>query len=290
MSRTANAVDLTVYLVGVDADDAATSLLFTDYPSAARHADDERPAEGDPLRVFTATAVLDLAVITLVDDRSTPTPRSASRAPRVLGRHPGIAWISRGWSPAALLADITESAPSTQSGEQRVIATWDGAPERHQPVARQRPDPTRPGQVVAEVDVAGLAADLAHAAVTAGVQLREPAREVGAGVRTPRGPVWHCSLRHHPDAPPLSDQQWAAIVEDLLHRTGIAPRGDLGGCRWVVIRHAEDHIHVVAVLVRQDTGQRVHLHDDRYWARTCLERWGADPEPYRSDTLSTPRP
>ena len=52
------------------------------------------------------------------------------------------------------------------------------------------------------------------------------------------------------------------MVEDLLDRTGIAVRGDLGACRWVAIRHAPDHVHVAAVLVRQDDGRRVWPHND----------------------------
>ena len=52
------------------------------------------------------------------------------------------------------------------------------------------------------------------------------------------------------------------MVEQLLDRTGIAVRGDLGACRWVAIRHAPDHVHVAAVLVRQDDGRRVWPHND----------------------------
>jgi hypothetical protein len=56
----------------------------------------------------------------------------------------------------------------------------------------------------------------------------------------------------------LSDEEWAEVAEDLMDRTGITRRGDYGGCRWVAIRHADDHIHIAAVLVRQDDGRRVH--------------------------------
>ena len=77
-----------------------------------------------------------------------------------------------------------------------------------------------------------------------------------------RGPVWHCSLRNARGDPVLSDAQWAEVATDLLDRTGIAPRDDLGACRWVVIRHAADHVHVAAMLVRQDNGRRVHPYRD----------------------------
>jgi len=65
----------------------------------------------------------------------------------------------------------------------------------------------------------------------------------------------------------LTDAEWGQVVTELLHRTGIAPREDLGACRWVAIRHAPDHVHVAAVLVRQDNGRRVHPRHDYVRAR-----------------------
>jgi len=75
--------------------------------------------------------------------------------------------------------------------------------------------------------------------------------------------VWHCSLRAAPDDPVLSDAQWADVAAEVLDRTGLAPRGDDGGCRWVAVRHADDHIHLVVTLARQD-GRRVRLRNDFY--------------------------
>ena len=46
-----------------------------------------------------------------------------------------------------------------------------------------------------------------------------------------------------------------------MHRLGLAPRGDPGGVRWVAIRHADDHVHVVATLARVD-GRRASTHGD----------------------------
>ena len=42
---------------------------------------------------------------------------------------------------------------------------------------------------------------------------------------------WHCSLRNAEGDRVLSDAEWAEIAEDLMDRTGIARRGDHGGCR-----------------------------------------------------------
>jgi len=82
-----------------------------------------------------------------------------------------------------------------------------------------------------------------------------------------RGPVWHCSLRNHAGDRVLSDAEWAEVVEEVLDRTGISSRGDLGGCRWVAVRHDVDHVHIAVVLVRQDTGRRVHPRNDFLRAR-----------------------
>src|SRR5665811_1687784 len=44
----------------------------------------------------------------------------------------------------------------------------------------------------------------------------------------------------------LSDGEWRDIAATYLDRIGLAPRGDDLGVRWVAVRHADDHVHVVA--------------------------------------------
>ncbi|MDO0913034.1 mobilization protein [Streptomyces sp. DT2A-34] len=73
-----------------------------------------------------------------------------------------------------------------------------------------------------------------------------------AGDKAPEGHVWHCSIRAAPEDRTLTDAEWATIARRVLHATGIAPDGDPDGCRWVAVRHAEDHIHIVATKVRGD--------------------------------------
>ncbi|MFC9847896.1 relaxase/mobilization nuclease domain-containing protein [Streptomyces sp. NPDC060223] len=73
-----------------------------------------------------------------------------------------------------------------------------------------------------------------------------------AGDKASEGHVWHCSIRAAPEDRILTDAEWAAIARRVLHATGIAPDGDPDGCRWVAVRHAEDHIHIVATKVRGD--------------------------------------
>ncbi|WRZ89960.1 relaxase/mobilization nuclease domain-containing protein [Streptomyces sp. NBC_01007] len=70
--------------------------------------------------------------------------------------------------------------------------------------------------------------------------------------------VWHCSVRAAPDDPILSDEQWGDIARRMIAATGIDP-GDGAGCRWAAVRHADDHIHIVATLVRED-GRRPDHH------------------------------
>nr|WSY52939.1 relaxase/mobilization nuclease domain-containing protein [Streptomyces sp. NBC_00886] len=73
-----------------------------------------------------------------------------------------------------------------------------------------------------------------------------------AGDKAPEGHVWHCSIRAAPEDRILTDAEWATIARRVLHATGIAPDGDPDGCRWVAVRHAENHIHIVATKVRGD--------------------------------------
>jgi hypothetical protein len=61
----------------------------------------------------------------------------------------------------------------------------------------------------------------------------------------------------------LIDHEWDEVAREVLDGTGLAPREDDGGCRWVAVRHADDHIHLVVTLARQD-GQRVSLSNDFY--------------------------
>ncbi|NEA60212.1 relaxase/mobilization nuclease domain-containing protein [Streptomyces sp. SID13666] len=70
--------------------------------------------------------------------------------------------------------------------------------------------------------------------------------------------VWHCSVRAAPDDPILTDEQWADIARRIVAATGIDPH-DGAGCRWAAVRHADDHIHIVATLVRED-GRRPDHH------------------------------
>jgi hypothetical protein len=91
-------------------------------------------------------------------------------------------------------------------------------------------------------------------------------------------PVWHCSMRAAPGDKMLSDDEWAQIACDVTDRTGLSPYGqEDNAVRWVAVRHGDDHIHIVAMLARQD-GRRPRLKYDYYRVRdACLaaeQRYG----------------
>ncbi|MET8546187.1 relaxase/mobilization nuclease domain-containing protein, partial [Kitasatospora sp. NPDC004799] len=91
-------------------------------------------------------------------------------------------------------------------------------------------------------------------------QLDQPVKALGQ--QAPATSIWHCSLRTAPGDRYLDDAEWATIARRIVHATGIAPEGDTAACRWVAVRHADDHIHIAATLVRQD-GRLANLSFDR---------------------------
>ncbi|MET9917415.1 relaxase/mobilization nuclease domain-containing protein [Streptomyces sp. NPDC006435] len=73
-----------------------------------------------------------------------------------------------------------------------------------------------------------------------------------AGHKAPKNHVWHCSIRAAPEDRHLTDNEWATIARRVLNATGIAPTNDPDACRWIAVRHADDHIHIVATKVQGD--------------------------------------
>jgi len=78
--------------------------------------------------------------------------------------------------------------------------------------------------------------------------------------------TYHLAISAAPTDRLLTDAEWADIAELYVDRLGLAKRGDDDAVRWVAVRHADNHVHVVATLVRQD-GRRVFPHHDFYRAR-----------------------
>ncbi|WP_329398915.1 relaxase/mobilization nuclease domain-containing protein [Streptomyces melanogenes] len=104
--------------------------------------------------------------------------------------------------------------------------------------------------------------------------LDQPVNALPVGKR-PEKHVWHMSVRAAPEDPILSDEDWAAVARRMVAATGIAPEGDEQACRWAAVRHADDHIHIIATLVRDD-GRRPRLHNEARRAQAECRRIEAD--------------
>lgn len=184
-----------------------------------------------------------------------------------------IAKISRGYRVGGLLRYLLGPGRFNEHTDAHLVAAWDGEPVSHQP-SRAGPEVAARDRVgeFRGADVAVLGWQVAAAAVAAGIAQRTPAASgTASGTAPARGTVWHCSLRNDKSDRVLSDAEWEQVVVDVLHRTGIARRGELGACRWVAVRHAADHVHIAAVLVRQDTLRRVHPRQDYRAAREACQ-------------------
>ncbi|WP_328946384.1 mobilization protein [Streptomyces sp. NBC_00250] len=135
--------------------------------------------------------------------------------------------IGRGSRTHGLLVYLYGPGRREEHTDAHLVGSWDGF----------APDPGR--DTDPQVTLARL---------TAALDLRVKQ----AGDRAPAKHVWHCSVRTAPGDRRLSDEEWNAVAQRIVHATGIAPAGDPDGCRWIAVRHAEDHIHIVATLVRGD--------------------------------------
>ncbi|WP_055627810.1 hypothetical protein [Streptomyces hirsutus] len=92
-------------------------------------------------------------------------------------------------------------------------------------------------------------------------QLDQPVKMLGD--KAPKYTVWHCPVRAAPEDPILTDAEWANIARRIVAAAGIAPEDDEEACRWVAVRHADDHIHIAATLVRQDGRRPQRDYDQR---------------------------
>ncbi|WP_299540678.1 mobilization protein [uncultured Streptomyces sp.] len=97
-----------------------------------------------------------------------------------------------------------------------------------------------------------------------------------AGPR-PAEHVWHVAVRNASGDRLLADAEWAEVAAAMVDAAGIAGHGDAHACRWVAVRHAPDHIHLVATLARAD-GRHPRIRGDipamHTAARRFEARWG----------------
>jgi MobA/VirD2-like, nuclease domain len=171
--------------------------------------------------------------------------RDRSGAFRVIGK------VTRGRNPVRLLYYLYGPGRANEHTDPHLVAGF-GDPQELEP--ERRPDGSRDFR-----RLAGL--------------LTQPLALI-TGASDPK-PVWHCSVRAAPTDRMLSDAEWARVAAGVMDRTGLARHGDESGVRWVAVRHAPDHIHIVATLARQD-GIRAKTWNDFYRVRDACregERW-----------------
>ncbi|MBY5163283.1 relaxase/mobilization nuclease domain-containing protein [Salsipaludibacter albus] len=114
--------------------------------------------------------------------------------------------------------------------------------------------------------------------------------------------VWHCAMRAAPEDRQLTDDEWAQIATDVAARVGLDAGDGTAACPWVAIRHADDHIHIAAVLVHEDgtveaargdfwaVAKARHAAEDRYGLRPTGPTDGTAPSrPTRGETEKAAR-
>ncbi|MFJ1730200.1 relaxase/mobilization nuclease domain-containing protein [Streptomyces sp. NPDC088254] len=81
--------------------------------------------------------------------------------------------------------------------------------------------------------------------------LDQPVENVEQADR-PKKHVWHLSVRNAEEDRILSDEEWGEVARRMVAAAGIDDPEEGAGCRWAAVRHADDHIHIIATLVRED--------------------------------------
>lgn len=161
--------------------------------------------------------------------------------------------VSTGSDSRGLIAYLFGPGRRDEHTNPHIVAAWDMA---------GAPDPGRdPAATYTQ-----LARRLDHH-----VDLRT--RELGG--KKPPQHVWHCPVRTAPGDRYLTDTEWAEVARRVVHATGIAPEGDEKACRWIAVRHADDHIHIMATTIRAD-GRRPRTHQDGRRAQAECRRIEAE--------------
>jgi len=155
----------------------------------------------------------------------------------------------RGTNVARLLGYLFGPGRHEEHEDPRLVAAWNGAGDLADLEPPIRGDGRRNVRRLADL-------------------LNQPVR---AALKPPALTVWHTSIRTHPTDRELSDQQWRHIAAEVMNAVGIAPHGDTRAVRWVAVRHAPDHIHLVTTLVRQDRRIAWAWQDKRDAQRVCRE-------------------
>ncbi|MFF0136470.1 relaxase/mobilization nuclease domain-containing protein [Streptomyces sp. NPDC005227] len=139
--------------------------------------------------------------------------------------------IRRGSRTHGLLVYLYGPGKRDEHTDPHLVGSWDGF----------APDPGRDTSPDPDPKVA-----LARLAAALDLRVKQ------AGTKAPAEHVWHCSVRTDPGDRTLTDVEWNTVARRLVQAVNLAPDGDPDGCRWVAVRHADDHIHILATMVRGD--------------------------------------
>jgi hypothetical protein len=178
--------------------------------------------------------------------------------------------VFRGRSPYGLLSYLYGQGRRNEHANPHLVASWDGAPAALEP-----------------------GSDAVRGTPAVGPLTRLLEQPVRGCDRLPERWVYHLVLRNDPGDRRLSDDEWAEVCAAAMSRTGIAPEGDDAACRWVAVRHADDHIHLVATLAREDGRPPRIWGDYARLAEVANEFegvFGLRSTAGRDDRTATPRP
>ncbi|MGP5042562.1 relaxase/mobilization nuclease domain-containing protein [Glutamicibacter ardleyensis] len=100
-----------------------------------------------------------------------------------------------------------------------------------------------------------------------------------------KNPVWHASLRNTKGDRTMTNDQWADIGQSFAEDMSFAEHP------WVMVRHGDDHVHIVVSRV-DDVGEVWHARNDRRAAQTActkLEKaYGLKSAPRRREQMKQP--
>ena len=92
--------------------------------------------------------------------------------------------------------------------------------------------------------------------------LDQPVENIDQAQR-PKKHVWHLTVRNGGEDRILTDEEWGNVARRMVAAAGIDDSEAGAGCRWTAVRHADNHIHIVATLVRED-GYKPDLDHDAH--------------------------
>ena len=165
-----------------------------------------------------------------------------------------ISRVYRGAGTYGLVKYLFGMGRRNEHTDPRLVASWDGDPTGVTPTHDRRTAAFAVGQLAGLLD-----------------------QPLAVCTRHDPRHVYHLVLRTDAADRVLTDAEWAEVADEAMAATGLAPHGDIGGCRWVAVRHADDHIHVVATLARQDGRRPRHYNDFLALRQVCAQfeqQWG----------------